>query len=102
VLVYRLEGPLFFGAAAAIGAVFDRIGDRHAVLVLDMGGVPVLDSTGAQVIEGLARKAARRGGRVYVAGAPLRVARALALQVPHGVTQVETVAAALADWRGRA
>jgi len=101
VVIFHISGAFFFGAAASIGSVLDRINDTHRALVLDMAEVPFLDSTGANVIEGLARKAARQGIRLYVAGARPGVARALAaLAREHGLVQTPDVDAALADWRG--
>ena len=48
--------------------MLDRIADTHRALVVDFSAVPFLDSTAANVIEGLAHKAARRKVRVYLAG----------------------------------
>ena len=66
VVVYRITGAFFFGAASSIGSVLDRIADTHRALVVDFSAVPFLDSTGAHVIEGLSRKAARAGERGFV------------------------------------
>jgi sulfate permease, SulP family len=68
VIVYRISGVFFFGAAASIGAVLERIADPHRALVIDFSAVPFLDATAANTIEGLARKAGRRGIRVILAG----------------------------------
>ncbi|MGE0665401.1 MAG: SulP family inorganic anion transporter [Sphingomonadales bacterium] len=68
VIVYRISGAFFFGAAASIGAVLDRIADTHRALVIDFSAVPFIDSTAANTIEGLARKASRRGVDVYLSG----------------------------------
>jgi SulP family sulfate permease len=69
VVVYRITGAFFFGAAAAIGAVLDRISARHRALIVDLSAVPFLDATAANTLEGLARKAAKRGVRVMLTGA---------------------------------
>ena len=82
VVVYHITGALFFGAAASIGSVLDRIQDSHRALVLDLAGVPFLDATGANMIEGLAHKAHRRGVALVVAGASPAVRRTL---LRHGV-----------------
>jgi sulfate permease, SulP family len=84
VVVYRITGAFFFGAAASIGSVLDRISDQHRALIVDFRAVPFLDSTGANVIEGLARKATRRGVRLYLTGAGAEIARALRV---HGVEE---------------
>ena len=77
IVIYRITGAFFFGAAASIGSVLDQISDTHKTLIVDFSAVPFLDSTGANVIEGLARKAHRRGVQVYVAGANPDIRRAL-------------------------
>jgi len=68
VVVYRISGAFFFGAAASIGSVLDRISDTHRALVIDFQAVPFLDSTAANTIEGLARKASRRGVKIVLTG----------------------------------
>ena len=67
-VIYRISGVFFFGAAASVGAVLDRIGDQRRNFVIDCADVPLIDSTAASVIESLVRKAERAGVRVYVAG----------------------------------
>ncbi|MBN9037052.1 MAG: SulP family inorganic anion transporter [Rhizobiales bacterium] len=100
VVVYRISGAFFFGAASTVGAVLDRIADRHKAFVLDCSGVPFLDSTAANVIEGAAKKARRAGIRFFVAGASPQVRRML---VTHGVRPPlarykASAAGALAQW----
>lgn len=67
-VIYRISGVFFFGAAASVGAVLDRIADQRRNFVIDCTDVPFLDSTAASVIEGLVRKAERAGVRVFLAG----------------------------------
>jgi SulP family sulfate permease len=80
VVVYRISGAFFFGAAASIGTVLERIGDAHRNLIIDFAAVPFVDSTGAKTIEGLAHKAAQRGVGVYLTGMSEGVRRELAAQ----------------------
>jgi SulP family sulfate permease len=68
VVVYRIAGAFFFGAAGSIGAVLEGMADRHRVLIVDFSAVPFLDSTAANTIRGLARKAQRRGVKVMLSG----------------------------------
>ena len=86
VVIYRITGAFFFGAAASIASVLDRIQDTHKALIVDFSAVPFLDSTGAHVMEGLARKTARRGVSLFVAGANPDIRRAL---LTHGVRPPE-------------
>lgn len=69
VVVYRITGAFFFGAASTVGAVLDRIEATYKALIVDLSGVPVIDSTAANTIAGLARKARRQGVKLYISGA---------------------------------
>jgi sulfate permease, SulP family len=82
VAVYRMSGAFFFGAAGAIASLFDRIGDTHRALIMDFSAVPFIDSSGAHAIEGLVRKAQKRGVEVYFTGTSALVRREL---VVHGL-----------------
>ncbi|MGW9232337.1 SulP family inorganic anion transporter [Pseudorhizobium sp. NPDC055634] len=68
IMIYRISGAFFFGAAASIGAVLDRISDRHRALIIDLEAVPFIDSTAANTIENLAHKAHRRGLTIMLTG----------------------------------
>jgi SulP family sulfate permease len=82
IVVYRISGAFFFGAAASVAAALDRIGEHPKAYVIDFSAVPVIDSTAAATIEGFARKALRHRAAVYVAGARPAVRRVLLV---HGV-----------------
>ncbi len=77
VVVYRISGAFFFGTASTVGAVLDRIADERRAFVLDFSAVPFVDSSAANVIAGIGRKAERHGVRVYVTGAVPGVRRML-------------------------
>ena len=81
VVVYRISGAFFFGAAATIGSVLDRIGDQHRALIVDFSQVPFVDSTAAHTIEGLVATAHRRRISVWLTG--LNAATAAALKAHH-------------------
>jgi SulP family sulfate permease len=103
VVVYRISGAFFFGAAASIGTVLERIGDAHRNLIIDFAAVPFVDSTGAKTIEGLAHKAAQRGVGVYLTGMSEGVRRELAAQGARRplVNKAVSIDQALAEIRGR-
>ncbi|HEY5797192.1 MAG TPA: STAS domain-containing protein, partial [Bosea sp. (in: a-proteobacteria)] len=82
VVVVRISGAFFFGAAAAVGAALDRIGEAPRTYVVDLSAVSLLDSTGAATLEGFVRKANRQGAVVYIAGATRAVRRTLLI---HGI-----------------
>ncbi|WP_273183880.1 SulP family inorganic anion transporter [Hyphomonas adhaerens] len=81
VIVYRISGAFFFGAAATIGSVLDRIGDQHRALIVDFSQVPFVDSTAAHTIEGLVEAAARHKIAVWITG--LNPATEAALKAHH-------------------
>ncbi len=78
IVTYRLSGAFFFGAAATVASVFDRIGQPPAVFILDVTDVPFLDTTGAYTLETFVHKLERAGTHVVVAGARDSVIAALA------------------------
>ncbi|MFX0544442.1 SulP family inorganic anion transporter [Roseovarius sp. S1116L3] len=82
VVIYRITGVLFFGAAASIGSVLDHIQDKHKALIVDFSNVPFLDSTGANMIEGLAHKAQKNGVSLWLTGTGQDIRRMLAT---HGL-----------------
>jgi SulP family sulfate permease len=77
VVVYRLSGAFFFGSASTMGAVLERIADQRKSFVVDFAAVPFVDSTAANVMASLARKAGREGVRLFITGANATVRRVL-------------------------
>lgn len=82
IIVYRISGAFFFGAAANVAAALDRIGEHPKAYVIDFSGVSVIDSSAAATIEGFVRKAQRQHAAVHVAGAQPRTRAVL---LAHGV-----------------
>lgn len=76
-VIYRIAGVFFFGSAATVAAVLDRIADQRRNFILDCSEIPFMDSTAANIIEGTLRKAERIGVRVIIVGANTQVRRAL-------------------------
>ncbi|WP_411224691.1 SulP family inorganic anion transporter [Marivita sp. S2033] len=102
VVIYRITGALFFGATASIGSVLDRIQDTHKALIVDFSTVPFLDSTGANMIEGLAHKAQKRGVSLWLTGASREIQRVFATHgleppVVHYATTVDEAVAEVRD-----
>jgi SulP family sulfate permease len=94
IAVYRISGAFFFGAAATVGAVLDRIADQHRAFIIDFAAVPMIDSTAANAIEVIGRKAGRGGVRLLISGAAPAVRKLL---VAHGVREPEVTYAATLD-----
>jgi SulP family sulfate permease len=104
VLVYRITGAFFFGAASTVGTVLDGIADRRKAFVVDFSAVPLLDSTAANAMSRVAARAKRQGVKLFITGASPTVRRAL---LTHGVSPPrvryrETIARAIADIKGSA
>ena len=82
VVVYRITGAFFFAAASTIGSVLDRIADSHRAFIIDFSAASFVDSTAANTIEALARKARRHDVKVFITGTTPVVRRELFV---HGV-----------------
>ncbi len=77
VMVYRISGAFFFGAAAAVSSVLERIGQLPRILVLDFSEVPMVDSTAAQTLRRFAQKLTKADVTVFLTGASPNVRREL-------------------------
>ncbi|MBI3419336.1 MAG: STAS domain-containing protein [Proteobacteria bacterium] len=77
VIVYRIHGPFFFGAASELTKVTSRIGSAPRLFVLDFQNVPLLDSTGAASLKGIIENMRRAGTKVILTAVPPQVARTL-------------------------
>jgi len=107
VVVYRITGALFFGVTASIGSVLDSIQDSHKALIVDFSAVPFLDSTGANMIEGLAHKAHKRGVALWLTGGSRDIQRVfvthgLKRPLVHYAASIEEALAAITDASGDA
>jgi len=77
VIVYRITGPFFFGAASQVASIIEQIEKAPRAYVLDLAAVPLADETGAQALLGFVKKARKAGAQVYFAGASRSVTRRL-------------------------
>jgi SulP family sulfate permease len=94
VVVYRISGAFFFGAASAVGAVLDRIADQGKTLVLDLSAVPFLDSSAAKVLDNAAYRATRQGVKLLITGASAQDRRTL---LAHGLKPPKVIYAQSID-----
>ena len=95
VVVYRISGAFFFGAAASVINALERLAEHPKVYVVDFSAVPVIDSTAAATIDGFVRKAERNQAKVVISGAREPVRHVL---LAHGVRPPRIVfEASLAD-----
>ncbi|MFC0267874.1 SulP family inorganic anion transporter [Kushneria aurantia] len=67
-VVYRLSGAWFFGAATSIESILARVADGHRGLVLDFAAVPFIDASAARALEGVLGAARHSGVEVALTG----------------------------------
>jgi SulP family sulfate permease len=68
VLVYRIEGPFFFGAAEKLETALDRYSAVPRVVIFRMRTVPAIDATGLHALEVMLDKFQRKGTRLILSG----------------------------------
>jgi SulP family sulfate permease len=67
--LYEINGPLFFGAAQkAMEAIHSSRGDGYSVMILALGKVPIIDSTGLVALDNAIGTLIRRKKTVILAG----------------------------------
>ncbi len=62
VVAFRVEGPIFFGAAERFIDQMLKVDKDIRVVILRLRKVPVLDASGATALQALRERLARRGG----------------------------------------
>lgn len=66
--VFRIEGPLFFGVANDLLDTLRRIGPSPSVMILRMRQVPLLDASGAAILQEVAEQARATGMQIILSG----------------------------------
>lgn len=76
--VYTVEGPLFFGAAQDFHeTVASYIKQKPKFLILRMGNVPFIDTTGEAYFRSIIHQFRAQGGKLLIAGLPPHVKETL-------------------------
>jgi SulP family sulfate permease len=68
VLVYRIEGPFFFGAAEKLETALERYSTVPRVVIFRMRTVPAVDATGLHALEVMLDKFHRKGTQLILSG----------------------------------
>ena len=68
VAVYRIDGPLFFGAAQQAMSALGAIRSNVRVIVLDLSSVPTIDATGLVALESALERLNRQKRFLILAG----------------------------------
>lgn len=59
--VYEIDGPFFFGAAAAFRDTLARVAGKPTVLIIRMRAVPAMDSTGIHALRDVVQRSRKDG-----------------------------------------
>lgn len=100
VMLYEINGPLFFGAAQkAVGALHAARRDDYSIMILSLAKVPVIDSTGLVALDNAIGSLLRHRQAVVIAGPlprPRRVFDKASLSSKHaGLHLSESLDAAI-------
>ena len=68
VLVYRVEGPFFFGAAEKLESTLERVQLDVETVVIRLGRVPFMDATGIHTLTEIIQRFRHRRVRVILCG----------------------------------
>jgi SulP family sulfate permease len=68
VLVYRVEGPFFFGAAEKLESTLERVQLGIETIVIRLGRVPFMDATGVHTLTEIVQRFQRHRVRVMLCG----------------------------------
>jgi sulfate permease, SulP family len=77
VLVYSIDGPMFFGAVETFERALARTGTDPAVLIIRLRWVPFIDMTGLEALDEAITNLRKRGIVTLMTGANRTVLRAL-------------------------
>ena len=74
----RLNGSFFFGTAADVTSVLERIGSRPQILIVDFGSVSMCDGSAAHAFASMAIRLHAAGTKILLSGLRTDVAHVLA------------------------
>jgi len=66
--VYDINGPFFFGAAETFSEYLGQVSGKPKAIILDLEGVPAMDSTGLRALTGLVQRRVRSNVPVFLVG----------------------------------
>jgi SulP family sulfate permease len=76
ILIYRINGPFFFGTSEKLMDVINHIDLKHKVLIIRMRHVPVMDVTGMYSLRNIFKKCEKNNIKLILSGVktqPLKV-----------------------------
>jgi SulP family sulfate permease len=69
VLLYEINGPLFFGASQKFQEVITDLKQQPKILILRMRNVPFIDATGINRLKEICQQLNRKGTTIIISGA---------------------------------
>ncbi len=94
--VFKLRGPLFFGAVDRLSDLLDRVAGTQKVIILRMREVSMIDSTGATKLRDFVDQCGRRGTKIVVSGLQPQARAVLApMKTLDGVHETRNYAEAI-------
>lgn len=66
--IFRIDGPLFFGAIDRFRSAISRLERSHKILILRMKAVPSIDASGVHALKELTKSLRKRGVILILAG----------------------------------
>lgn len=77
VLLYEINGPLFFGASQKFQEVITDLNQQPKILILRMRNVPFIDATGINRLKEICRQLQLKGTTIIISGANREVKKEL-------------------------
>ncbi len=66
IMIYEVNGPLFFGAADKFMSALEEVHDRTKIIILRLRAVPAMDATAFRSLEMFFKKTRKRGRRLFI------------------------------------
>ncbi|HLD95616.1 MAG TPA: SulP family inorganic anion transporter [Alphaproteobacteria bacterium] len=68
VRIYHINGPFFFGAASRLRVVLEKASYIPKVYILNLSNMPMIDITGAQILNHFIERCHKQGSKVILSG----------------------------------
>lgn len=91
VLLYEINGPLFFGASQKFQEVLTDLNQQPKILILRMRNVPFIDATGINRLKEICQQLQSRGTVIIISGANQDVKSELLTANFHGLLDRQNI-----------
>jgi len=97
VLVYRIDGPFFFGAAEKLENTLERVQLGIDTVVIRLGRVPFMDATGLATLSEIVRRFQKHHVRVMLCGIHGAIANALETSGIHAMVGEDNICTSMQE-----